>query len=78
MDEINCAGQLLGTIFDLQERPCRTKVRKLIPVNQNAPRGSHCGGTEDVCFADPPQAENFAKRNSFINKQSAVYLSEDN
>ncbi len=45
---------------------CNRKFLRISYYTKHAPRGSHCGGTEAVCFADPPQAENFASRNSFL------------
>ena len=35
---------------------------------RNAPRGSHCSGMEECRLRDPPQAENPASQDSFLQK----------
>ena len=40
--------------------------RKMRPMKENAPQGSHCGGMVECRLRDPPQAENPASRILFL------------
>ena len=41
-------------------------IGKCVLWNENAPRGSHCGGMVECRLRDPPQAENPASQDSFL------------
>ena len=46
--------------------------RKMRPMKENAPQGSHCGGMVECRLRDPPQAENPASQDSFLLRQLPV------
>ena len=43
----------------------------------SASRGSHCGGLESCRLRDPPQAENPVEQDSFLRKESLVFLAKE-
>ena len=45
--------------------------------DKNAPRGSHCGGMVECRLRDPPQAENPVEQDSFLRKESLVFLAKE-
>ena len=50
--------------------PAFLSYRKLcFHTIKNAPRGSHCSGMEECRLRDPPQAENPASQDSFLQKK---------
>ena len=51
--------------------------RKMRPMKENAPQGSHCGGMVECRLRDPPQAENPVEQDSFLRKGSLVFLAKE-
>ena len=55
--------------------------RKMRPMKENAPQGSHCGGMVECRLRDPPQAENPVEQDSFLRKlfrkESLVFLAKE-
>ena len=58
-NEIEAETVIIATFF-LSYRKLRFYTIK------NAPRGSHCGGMVECRLRDPPQAENPASQDSFL------------
>ena len=46
------------------------------PYDKNAPRGSHCSGMEECRLRDPPQAENPASQDSFLDDRKFLLPEE--